>query len=103
MNTENSLNATAGLIEKEIKETSPLILTAAAAAAIFHKSARSWHNWNATGKVPRPIRIGRSTFWRREEILAWFTAGCPDRETWEFMNRDQTTSNGTKKSARNSK
>ena len=37
----------------------PLVLTAAEAAAIFHKSARTWRNWDSTGKIPRPIRIGR--------------------------------------------
>jgi predicted DNA-binding transcriptional regulator AlpA len=74
------------------------VITAEEAAAIFQKSARTWRNWDATGKTPRPIRIGRSTFWRRDEILAWFTEGCPDRETWEFTNRDHSTSYGAKKS-----
>jgi prophage regulatory protein len=64
--------------------TAPPVITAAEAAALFHKTARSWRNWDAAGKVPRPIRIGRSTFWRPEEIEAWIAAGCPDRETWEL-------------------
>jgi predicted DNA-binding transcriptional regulator AlpA len=68
------------------------LLTAAEAAAIFRKSARSWRNWDATGQIPRPIRIGRSTFWRAEEIDAWIAAGCPDREVWEDRNRDCHTS-----------
>ena len=72
------------IITNEIA-TSSLILTAAEAAAIFRKSARSWRNWDATGKNPRPIRIGRSTFWRPEELKAWLAAGCPDRETWEHQ------------------
>lgn len=35
------------------------------------------------GKIPQPIRVGRSTLWRYLELRAWVNAGCPDRETWE--------------------
>lgn len=35
------------------------------------------------GIVPRPVRIGRSVFWRPEEVAAWIEAGCPDRKTWD--------------------
>jgi predicted DNA-binding transcriptional regulator AlpA len=77
-----------------------LLLTAAEAAAIFRKSARSWRNWNATGKIPRPIRIGRSTFWRPEEIEAWLSFGCPDRESWEQQKRDREASDCPEKSAK---
>jgi predicted DNA-binding transcriptional regulator AlpA len=38
---------------------------------------------DATGKIPRAIRLGRSTFWRPEELKAWVAAGCPDRVLWE--------------------
>jgi predicted DNA-binding transcriptional regulator AlpA len=71
----------------------PLILTAAEAAAIFKKSARTWRTWDATGKIPRSIRIGRSTYWRPEELYAWVAAGCPNREVWEMQTR-RTTDNG---------
>jgi predicted DNA-binding transcriptional regulator AlpA len=79
---------------------SSLVLTAAEAAAIFHKSARSWHNWDATGKIPRPIRIGRSTYWRPEELQAWIAAGCPDRESWELQKRDHEASDCPVKSTK---
>ena len=29
------------------------------------------------GRVPLPLRIGRSTRWRRSEIEGWIAAGCP--------------------------
>jgi prophage regulatory protein len=57
--------------------------TAVDAAAMFHKSPRTWRTWDSTGRIPRPIRIGRTTYWRPEELQAWVAAGCPDRETWE--------------------
>jgi len=40
---------------------------------------------NAAGRIPRPIHIGRSVFWRPKELKAWVAAGCPDRQTWEAL------------------
>ena len=64
-------------------ESEPALLTAEQAAAICGKSARTWRSWDAAGFVPRPIRIGRSTFWRAEELRSWIEAGCPRRKEWE--------------------
>lgn len=46
-------------------------------------SLRQVWRLNATGKLPRPIRIGGSVRWNRAEVLRWFDAGCPDRQVWE--------------------
>jgi predicted DNA-binding transcriptional regulator AlpA len=64
-------------------ERRPLLLTANQVAALFGKSVRAWHTWDAQGLVPRPIRISRSTYWRSDEISAWIDAGCPRRREWE--------------------
>ena len=77
--------------------SSSLILTAAEAAALFRKAIRTWRTWDSSGKIPRPIRIGRSVFWRQEEIDAWVAAGCPDREAWELRNRDHHASDSPEK------
>lgn len=29
------------------------------------------------GRMPRPIRLGRSVRWSRREIISWLDAGCP--------------------------
>jgi predicted DNA-binding transcriptional regulator AlpA len=63
----------------------PLLLTAPQAAALCNTSLRTWWAWDAAGKIPRAIRIGRSTFWRPETLRAWVDAGCPDRQTWEAI------------------
>jgi prophage regulatory protein len=73
-------------------ETSPavtpaLLLTASEAAAMLGATARTWRTWDAMGKIPQAIRIGRKPFWRREELKAWVAAGCPERETWEIMRQ----------------
>ena len=30
-----------------------------------------------SGIVPRPVRLGRTLRWRRDELLAWVRNGCP--------------------------
>jgi predicted DNA-binding transcriptional regulator AlpA len=62
-----------------------LLLRAPEAAALCHTSARTWWAWDAAGKIPRAIRIGRSTYWRPEELKAWVAAGCPERQVWEIV------------------
>jgi predicted DNA-binding transcriptional regulator AlpA len=58
-----------------------LLVTAAEAAALCGKSLRTWRTWDAAGRIPRPVRIGRSTLWRADELRAWVAAGCPPRNT----------------------
>lgn len=63
--------------------TQPLLLSAKAAAALCGKSLRTWRTWDAAGMIPRPVRIGRSTLWRADELRAWIAAGCPRRDEWD--------------------
>lgn len=64
-----------------------LLLTADEAAALCHTVPRTWRTWHSTGKIPQPIRIGRKTFWRLEELKDWIAASCPDREMWNILRR----------------
>jgi prophage regulatory protein len=52
-------------------------------AEMLDVSLRQVWRLNSAGKLPRPIRLGGSVRWDRDEVLAWFKAGCPDRRTWE--------------------
>jgi predicted DNA-binding transcriptional regulator AlpA len=76
---EKSLTSGAG------KGTSPLLLTARQAAELCGKSLRTWRSWDAAGWIPRPVRIGRSTLWRLDELREWVAAGCPRRAEWEAL------------------
>ena len=60
-----------------------LLVTATQAAAMCGKSLRTWRSWDAAGWIPRPVRIGRSTLWRVDELREWIAADCPRREEWE--------------------
>jgi predicted DNA-binding transcriptional regulator AlpA len=44
---------------------------------------------HSTGVLgPMPIRLGRRTLWRREEIERWVKAGCPSRDRWLTITED---------------
>ena len=71
-----------------IDECSPperLLLTAGEAAAMLCVSERHFRALYASGRVPRAVHLGRSTRWRRKELVAWTDAGCPPRDKWSFM------------------
>ncbi|MBL8860698.1 MAG: helix-turn-helix domain-containing protein [Planctomycetes bacterium] len=40
---------------------------------------------NASGRLPRAIRLGRSTRWNAEDLTRWALAGCPSRDRWEVL------------------
>ena len=61
----------------------PLLIPARIACSMCSKSLRTWRTWDAGGRIPRPVRIGRSTLWRTDELREWIAAGCPCREQWE--------------------
>ena len=65
-----------------------LLLTATEAARRCSCSVRTWRAWDRAGKTPPPIRIGRSLYWRPEELVAWVEAGCPNRKTWIALRDD---------------
>jgi hypothetical protein len=60
-----------------------LMVTAKTAAPLCDKSLRTWRSWDASGLVPRPVRIGRSKLWSVGELRRWVAAGCPCRTEWE--------------------
>jgi predicted DNA-binding transcriptional regulator AlpA len=65
----------------------PLLLTARWLATLTARSERSVWRDHVAGLLPRPVRLGRAVRWRRDEILAWIEAGCPDRQAWDARDR----------------
>jgi prophage regulatory protein len=60
-----------------------LAISARELARLLGISLRQTWRLNAAGKLPRPIRLGRSVRWNRQEVMDWFGAGCPDQQIWE--------------------
>jgi excisionase family DNA binding protein len=62
------------------------LLDVRAVAAMLGCSARHIHRLHDAGDMPRAVRLGRLLRWRRAELLAYITAGCPSpRKTgWRY-------------------
>jgi predicted DNA-binding transcriptional regulator AlpA len=66
-------------------ETESILIDAKEAARMCDLGISTWYNLLASGKAPKPVRLGRSVKWRRDELRAWIGAGCPARSTWDSM------------------
>ena len=70
-------------------EPSPLAVDAKKLGAMLGLSTRTVRTLDTSGKLPRPVKIGRrSVRWCVSEIEEWLQAACPDRQTWEALNRN---------------
>ena len=66
-------------------QTNPLAFSAAELANRLGVSLRHMRRLDSAGKLPKPIRLGRSVRWPVAEIENWLDEGAPDRRTWEAM------------------
>ena len=61
----------------------PLLLNATDAARLLGVSRQTFYRLHGAGRLPLPVRLGRSCWWRSRELDAWVEAGCPGRAKWE--------------------
>lgn len=59
------------------------LMTVGDVARSLRLSVRATWRANAAGFLPRPLKVGRATRWRSEEISDWVRAGMPVRAVWE--------------------
>ena len=64
-------------------KTTPLLLNATDAAERLGVSRTAFYRLSRAGRLPLPVRLGRSVWWRSAELDAWVAAGCPGRARWE--------------------
>lgn len=69
----------------EINADQQLLVTAAQAARMLGISERHFYKLHSSGRVPRPIRLGRTVRWRAAEFEQWLEAGAPNRAKWEAL------------------
>ena len=60
-----------------------LAVSAKGAARMLGVSERHLWALNSSGRLPRPVNLGRSVRWPVEELRAWLAAGSPERGKWE--------------------
>jgi prophage regulatory protein len=61
-------------------DAAPMLISAEDVARMMDISERTLWRLLSAGKVPPPVRIGRSTRWRLAEIRSWIDRGCPTGE-----------------------
>lgn len=66
-----------------IKNPAPLLLTTDQAASLLNIGRTLLYSMHTSGQLgPLPIRLGRRTLWRHDELKRWVLAGCPPRIKW---------------------
>ncbi|MEI7923672.1 MAG: helix-turn-helix domain-containing protein [Planctomycetota bacterium] len=53
-----------------------VLISASELAEMLHISERTLWRLLSAGQIPKPVRIGRSTRWRANEIRDWIESGC---------------------------
>ena len=71
------------------EEQTGLAVDAAELAKLLQVSLRHVNALNASGRLPKPFRLGRSVRWPREELVRWIAAGAPSRDEWEAVKATQ--------------
>jgi len=51
-----------------------------AAAAITACSASTVRRLADSGRMPKPVKVGRLIRWQRDELERWIREGCPKRQ-----------------------
>lgn len=71
----------------EAERVQPTLLSIADLATLLGVSSRHVERMDVSGRMPAPVRLGRSKRWRRTEIESWIVAGCPDRAAWRAAKK----------------
>ena len=67
-------------------QISPLLLDGAEAAAMIGVSRSHLYALHSSGRLgPLPVRLGKRTLWRRDELERWVADACPSRQQWQTM------------------
>ena len=68
----------------------PQLITASNLAETLRCSRRHVERLNATGRLPRPVRLGRAVRWLKSEIENWLALDCPNRLEYEALKKGGT-------------
>ncbi|AMV40262.1 helix-turn-helix transcriptional regulator [Planctomyces sp. SH-PL62] len=57
-------------------DTAPQLISAEELAGLLGISERTLWRLLSARQLPQPLRLGRNTRWRSDEIRRWIEAGC---------------------------
>jgi len=58
-------------------------------ARLLSVSVRTIRRLDASGQLPKPVRIQGCVRWKYDDICSWVEAGCPARAKWESIQATQ--------------
>lgn len=67
----------------------PLLVNISQVAKLLGVAVRTARRMDVSGKLPVPVRPGKSKRWRLAELHQWVDKGCPGRTRWESMKTDR--------------
>ncbi len=68
-----------------------LLLAADEAAALLGIGRSHFYGLHSSGRLgPLPVRLGKRSLWRRDELESWVAGHCPPRQQWQAMKEDKT-------------
>ena len=63
----------------------PILLDAKQAALMLGIGKTHLYALHSSGRLPLPLRLGRRTLWRVDELKEWVSVGCPSCQKWIAM------------------
>ena len=61
-----------------------ILLSDLQAAKYLGASRSHFRNMHRLGQCPQPVKLGRSTKWRKAELEDWAEAGLPPVHQWDW-------------------
>jgi len=66
-----------GAVLSSLAESPVKLLDVQAVAELLNCSERTVYRLSDSGRMPRPVKLGRLIRWPYAEICEWIAAGCP--------------------------
>ena len=64
-------------------QNEPLLIDAKQVASLLGISRTLFYTMHSSGQLgPMPVKLGRRSLWRPDELYKWVQAGCPPRDQW---------------------
>ena len=81
----DALSRLTDALERQGATPPPELVDLAGVAAMLGIGERTARRLDTTGRLPRPLKVGKCKRWRIEELRDWLQAGAPPRQRWEQM------------------